>query len=93
MRPEELLDQVVDYKTFLDFLRALAAERESAEEEEREQPSRYGLDGAHGWKNGDISGFLYGCVAYFSPSKFRVPEHEASWKVFATVLYFGKIVE
>lgn len=93
MRPEELIHRVVDRDSFLAFLQALAEERASAEEEELGEPVRHPLDGARGWKNGDISGFLFGCLSYFDPKPFHEPAESASWRTLAEVLYCGKIVE
>ncbi|MFO0694483.1 MAG: hypothetical protein U0230_13065 [Polyangiales bacterium] len=93
MRPEELLERVVDRESFVLFLRALAEEGASAEEEERAEPERYRVDGARGWKNGDLSGFLFGCLAHFDPKPLHQPGEEASWRALAEVLYAGKVVE
>ena len=93
MTPSELLDQVEDRNSFVAFLVALAEERADAEEIERAEPARYVLDGAKGWKNGDISGYLFACLAYFESKPFHEPEEAASWRALAEVLYCGKIVE
>jgi hypothetical protein len=47
MKPEELLDKVVDRESFIAFVKALASEREAAERLEKAQPTRYSLGGAH----------------------------------------------
>jgi hypothetical protein len=48
MTPEQLLDDVHDRDTFTAFVRALACERENAEQVERREPTRYCIDGADG---------------------------------------------
>lgn len=93
MKPEELLQRVVDRDSFIQFVTALAAERADAERMEREEPARYQLGGAHNWQNGDISSFLFGSLAYFKDTRNRDPEEPPSWKLFAKFLYLGKIYE
>jgi hypothetical protein len=93
MTPEQLLNDVHDRDTFLAFVRALAAERENAELVERSEPTRYCIDGADGWKNGDIASYLYACLDYFENELFHKPDAEPNWRMFAEFLYFGKIIE
>ena len=88
-----LLDAVVDRESFVAFVTAMAAEREKAEEMERAEPSRYQLGGALGWENGDISSFLYAALVYFESRPYHQPEDSPSWKMFADLLWFGKIYE
>lgn len=92
-RPEDLLDQVHDQQSFIDFVRALAEEREQAEAAERREPVRYQLGGACNWQNGDISTFLWAALTYFDPKPLHQPETEPSWRMFAECLYCGKIIE
>jgi hypothetical protein len=91
--PEELLEQVTDRDSFIAFVESLAAEREDAAGLERDNPKTYVLDGAHNWKNGDIEGFLYGALQYFDEGPLHKPESEPSWRVFAEILWCGKIME
>jgi hypothetical protein len=56
-------------------------------------PNSYLLDGAHNWKNGAIDGFLYATLQYFIPGEFHQPEASPSWRMFAEMLWFGKIME
>jgi hypothetical protein len=91
--PEDLLDKVVDQESFIAFVSALAAEREEAEQLERDDPTRYQLGGAHNWQNGNISAFLYASRAYFSPKPFHQPENQPTWKMIAEIFYYGKIYE
>lgn len=86
--PEELLEKVCDRESFIRFVEVLAAERERAERLERESGMNYGLGGALGWQNGSISDFLGASLIYLLR-----PESEPSWKMFADMLYFGKIYE
>lgn len=89
-RPEDLLVRVVDRASFVEFLEALAQERLSLEESGA--MSSITADQLSG---GCISvgDFLDGCVDYFDEKPFHKPESEASWRVFANVLYHGKFVE
>lgn len=93
MTPQQLLDQVCDRDSFIAFVQALADERESAEQVERADPARYGIDGAHGWKNGDIASYLYACLDYFAEKPFHKPDAEPNWRMFAEFLWCGKIIE
>jgi hypothetical protein len=93
MPSDELLDEVRDRGSFIAFVRALAKERQEAEEIERASPDRLTLDGAHGWKNPDIASFLYAALDYFTEKPFFKPENEPSWRMFAEFLYRGKILE
>jgi hypothetical protein len=91
--PEELLQAVVDRETFIAFVSALAAEREQAVGIERADPKASSIDGALGWKNGDIAAFLYAGLDYFTEKPFHSPERKPSWRMFAEFLYHGKIIE
>lgn len=91
--PEELLDRVVDRKSFVEFVTALAEERGEAEQMERDEPVRHQVGGAHNWQNGSISSFLYASLAYFDSKPFHEPESAPSWKMLADILYYGKIYE
>jgi hypothetical protein len=93
MRPEDLLDQVHDRDSFLAFVEALAEERASAQEIEKAHPDIYVVDGAMGWKNGDIARFLEAAMSYFADDPSRDEEKEPSWTMFANFLYCGKIIE
>lgn len=94
VRPEDLLPDVCDRESFIAFVRALADERERAQEIEREHRDRYVVDGALGWMNGDIPQFLWAALDYFDdgPLKEPVPD-QPSWKMFAEMLWCGKIIE
>ncbi|TWU05785.1 hypothetical protein Pla52n_15000 [Stieleria varia] len=73
---------------------ALAAEREAAAKIEAENPTRYMVDGAHGWANADIPQFLEAaCDVFASMPGDDEPEPEPSWKLFAEFLWCGKIIE
>ena len=93
MTPEELLDKVSDRDSFIAFVTGLAAEREQAEQMERNEQGRYQLGGAHNWQNRTISSFLYASLAYVDAKPFHEPEAVPSWKMLADVLYHGKVYE
>jgi hypothetical protein len=93
MTLEELLQNVCDNESFVQFVRAMADEREASQEDERENSAEYCVDGALGWKNADISSFLYAGLEYFEERPFHKPENSPSWKMLADFLYFGKIYE
>jgi hypothetical protein len=89
----EFANQVCDEKSFLEFVRALAADRERAIEAEKRNPSiPYGPD-AGGWENINISSFLESAVAWAEDSQFgRIPASN-HWKRFACFLHAGKVYE
>jgi hypothetical protein len=87
---EQLLDEVDSRETFILFVQALANEREAAEKLERENPQRYGIDGALDWKNADIASFLHAGLT--SLDSWR-DEDPPTWRTFAEFLYHGKIIE
>lgn len=87
MTPEELLADVHDEPSFIDFVQALAKERFKAQETEQDNPDTYVLDGAFGWKNADVGSFLEAACA--SSSRNPVP----TWRHFAEFLYGGKVYE
>ena len=91
--PEELLDKVVDQKSFVAFVWALADERERAQQIERENPKSYPVDGALNWKNGDIPSFLGAALYLLEKTRDEEPDEQPSWKLFADFLYHGKIIE
>lgn len=75
------LEAVTDEATFLDFVRALAADRQ--------------LD-AEGWENDSIDGFLESASSWAEDSNFGARQGLSSaslWKKFAVFLYCGKIYE
>jgi hypothetical protein len=89
---DQLLDKVHDQKSFIEFVEALAEERNEAELMEHAQPEIY-MDGALNWKNSDIQSFLYSALMYFEPKPLHKPEAQPSWKMMAEFLYYGKIYE
>ena len=88
----EHLDAVEDKETFLNFVWALAKNREDSVEKEKANPSNPYGPAANGWENISIENFLEAAVACAVGRKDRMPE-EASWKEFAEFLYGGKIYE
>jgi hypothetical protein len=94
MGAEELLEYVVDQKSFIAFVEALATERRQAARLEAEQPVCYQLGGALGWYNGDIASFLEAALTYFQEGPLKAcPEPKPNWRMLAEFLYCGKIIE
>ena len=91
--PDDLLERVTDKQTFIKFVQALADEREKAQEIENNHPDVYIVDGALGWKNGDIPSFLYAALECLTAQPVTYSDQDPSWKMFAEFLYFGKIYE
>lgn len=87
---ETLLAEVNDRSSFVAFARELAKERESAAALEAQDPARYPVDGARGWKNADISSFIYAGLSAFE----GMPESaQPTWAAVAEFLYRGKVLE
>jgi hypothetical protein len=90
---DDLLERVTDKQTFIEFVQALADERERAQEIENNHLNVYIVDGALEWKNGDIHSFLYAALECFAVQSVTYLERDPSWKMFAEFRYFGKIYE
>jgi hypothetical protein len=92
---DDLLDQVHDRESFLEFVRALAYDRQDSVARERESPSSpYGPD-AGGWENTTIEAYLDAAVSWAedaAKSGRGLPE-EPSWQAIARFLHCGKIYE
>ena len=95
MELDEYLDKVVDEKSFLDFVRALQADKEDENRKEKENPSNPYSHGWNGWENSTIDGFLESAVAWAEDSNFgeKLEPNANHWKRFALFLYGGKIYE
>ena len=66
----EMYEAVVDEATFIQFVKALAADRRNAEEMEKAKPSSpYGPD-AGGWENVTIADYLEAGLAWAEGSHF-----------------------
>ncbi|AFY44435.1 hypothetical protein [Nostoc sp. PCC 7107] len=82
--PDDLLEQVTDKQTFIKFVQALVKERERAQEIENKHPNAHIVDGALGWKNGDIPSFLSAALECFTAQPGTYEEQNPSWKMFAS---------
>lgn len=92
MELHEQLEGVVDTASFLDFARALQADRGKTEDDSVDTFGR----GRAGWENHTIEDFLDAAIAWADASEFGATEGLAGsspWKRFATFLYCGKIYE
>lgn len=90
--PFELLEEVVDEKSFLAFVKALIADREAHEGKPADEVGYSG-----DWANNSISGFLEAAVAWAEDSDFGLSQDSElksnEWKRFAVFLYNGKTYE
>lgn len=92
--PADLLEQVVDFESFLRFAKALATDREVVEALMKEEPERHKYGSPNGWQNHEISTFLRAAIAYAeSPGETVDDSPEGSWADLATFLYLGKVYE
>jgi hypothetical protein len=90
------LDAVHDEATLIDFIVALASDREDEVQKERSSRSSPYDHGANGWENGTIEAFLGSASAWAESSKNGMPLYPKPtnpWKRFADILYAGKIYE
>lgn len=87
----QLLEDVRDERTFLEFARAFATDRRAAE------ALGTSPDGFQGeWANQDIAGFIESAVAWAEDSGFGVrpgPKRENPWALFASFLWAGRMYE
>jgi len=88
----EILEEVHDKKTFINFAKALMLDRKP---HEGLPSNEIGFIGD--WANNDICGFLEGAIAWAEDSDFGLrqnPSLESNpWRQFATFLYCGNIYE
>jgi hypothetical protein len=91
--PDDLLEQVTDKHSFIQFVQALVDERKRAQAIEHANSNVYTVDGALGWKNEDIPAFLSAALECFMAQPLTYQEQAPSWKMFVEFLYFGKIYE
>jgi len=92
----QLLEEVVDEKTFLVFVKALIEDRIDEVEKEKIHPSSPYGPGCNGWENGSIEGYLEAAVAWAEDSKWGVKggrPDQNFWKKIANFLYAGKSYE
>jgi hypothetical protein len=94
----ELLENVIDEQTFLEFVRALLADRIDEVEKERLSPSHPYGSGANGWENGTIEMSLQAAISWADGSHFGRSRIDGKfngnpWSQFAHFLYAGKIYE
>lgn len=95
MTLDDFLEKVKDQESFLEFARALQADKEDETIKEKAKPSSpYGA-GCNGWENSSIEGFLEAAIAWAEDSNFgeNFQIEDNPWKKFALFLYCGKIYE
>jgi len=95
MELESYLDKVIDEASFLEFARALQADKEDEDRKEKKNPSNPYSHGYNGWQNATIDGFLESAVAWAEDGNFgeALEPNANPWKKFALFLYGGKIYE
>lgn len=88
----EILDEVKDEKSFLEFAKSLMKDRELHEGKPVDDVGFVG-----DWANNDIAGFLESAIAWAEDSDFGIRQDSEletnKWKQFAVFLYCGKIYE
>lgn len=96
---DDLLEQVNSKESFLRFAYALSADFQDEQEKEVAHPTPFlgVVQGANGWYNHSINGFLEQMCAWARATSTitdepMVPE-EPSWRSFAEMLLMGKEYE
>lgn len=95
-RLTDALDRVVDERSFVAFVFALAEDWEKEQEPEAASPSPRHSNGSLGWENGTIGAYLAAAADWADASKdgvrfYQVPTNV--WRRAADILYAGKIYE
>lgn len=93
---EAILDSVIDERSFLRFVQALAEDWEDEQQKELASPSSPYGPGANGWENGTIGAYLDATVRWGDASinGLRFYEKPSNpWKRAAEILYMGKLYE
>lgn len=88
---DKLIENVSDANSFIQFVKALIADREDVLAKEKENPRQPFEPGVNGWENGNIESYLSAAVSWAEDS--RALPQEPSWKAFAQFLYSGKYYE
>jgi hypothetical protein len=91
----DYLNKVEDQNSFIEFAKALQADKEDENRKEKEKPSNPYSNGWNGWENTTIEGFLESAIAWAEDSEFgdRLEKADNLWKKFAMFLYGGKVYE
>jgi len=92
MELHERVDGVCDQRSCLEFVKALAADREDEVAKDLSKASRHG-PGATGWEAATIEAFLYAAVSWAEDSEFGKTQglpDDNPWRQFATFLYCAK---
>ena len=92
----ELADKVIDESSLIDFISALAEDREDEVAKEAKTPSSPYGSGANGWENGSIEAFLGAASAWAEGSKNGMPHYTPPsnpWTRIAQILLMGKLYE
>ncbi|RYD19068.1 MAG: hypothetical protein EOP88_20350 [Verrucomicrobiaceae bacterium] len=92
----QLAENAIDEASFIEFLSALAQDREDENAKEAIAPSSpYGA-GANGWENGTIEAFLGAAAAWAQGSIDGLPLYQKPsnpWRRCADILLMGKLYE
>lgn len=90
---DTLLDQVKDEQSFLEFVRALLADKEDEDQKQKENPANPHSHGWNGWQNDTIAAFLDSAIAWAKDNKSAEWLEANPWKKCALFLYAGKFYE
>lgn len=91
----ELVEQVDDAASFVEFVLALAMDKHAEDLIEEQKPSSPFGPGALGWENGSIVTFLE-CASAWGQAQLEqgtFPSEANPWRVCAKILFAGKYYE
>ena len=96
--PFDILESVHDEETFIQFLRALAADHAESAAQERVSPSSPFGPTTNGWENITIDSYLHAAAVWAESSTKGLPVAQYTppsnpWRRCADILYAGKIYE
>ena len=94
---DDALKKVVDERTFIEFIYAVAADRADEVVKEREHTSSPFGPGQNGWENHSIEDFLYAAatwaIASMDGKPHLPPKSTNPWRRCADILASGKVYE
>lgn len=92
MELDKLLEKVNDEQSFIEFAKALQADKEDEEFKVKANPANPYSQGCYGWESNTINQFLDSAIAYTQDNTAWKKETNL-WKKFAYFLYGGKVYE
>jgi len=95
MELDDYLNNVTDQNSFIEFAKALQADKENEDSKQKENSVSPYSSGHNGWENNTISSYLEASIAWAEDSNFGEDQEDSPnpWKKLAMFLYGGKFYE